>query len=323
MTDPWKEEEKKKYQEAKERGKSFFPYTIFKDTAACLVVFLILAALAYWLGADLEEMADPTDTTYNPRPEWYFLFLFQALKLFPGSLEAIAAIFLPALGVVFLLLLPFIDRGPKRHPLDRPVLTAIGSLSIAGFIYLTYLGMTSPLLNPIVEKDPQVLAGKQAFGALRCSYCHSIQGRGGIVGPDLTTIGAKRDREWLIGHFTDPEKVSPGSLMPKLNLLPDEIEALTAYMQTLGGEGPFTPQAAPLFAENCAVCHKLDGDGGDMGPDLTAAHSYRNKAYFYGYIDDPKKLNPSAEMPGFAESLTAAQIEDLARYLASSQRKKP
>lgn len=318
----WKEKAKEHYDEMKKKGKAFFPYIVYKDTLVAFILFIVLLFLAVKIGAGLEDIADPTDTTYNPRPEWYFLFLFQTLKFFPGSMEAVVAIILPSIGVLFLLLLPFIDRGPKRHPLDRPVLTTLGVLAIAGFLVMTYIGWKSPLLNPVVDKDPNVMAGRVLYSDLRCFYCHSINGKGGIVAPDLSTVGARRDRDWLTKHFQDPKSVTPGSLMPKLNLLPEEINQLAAYLETLGGgEGPFTSEAPKLFKDNCSTCHMLDGHGGDVGPDLSAVKTYRSKAYLISVIKDPQKMNPQAIMPSFTGQLTDAQIEDVARYLSSSTRK--
>lgn len=317
----WKEKAKAHYEEMKKKGKAFFPAIVFKDTLVAFILFIILLVLAVTFGAGLEEIADPTDTTYNPRPEWYFLFLFQTLKFFPGSMEAVVAIILPSVGILFLLFLPFLDRGPKRHPLDRPVLTVLGIAALAGFLVMTYIAWKSPLLNPVVEKDPHVMAGRILYSDLRCFYCHSIGGKGGVVAPDLSTVGARHDREWLAKHFEDPKSVTPGSIMPKLNLLPEEINHLTAYLATLGGgEGPFTSEAPKLFEEHCSSCHVIDGKGGDMGPDLSTVATYRNKAYLIRLVEDPQKLNPEAAMPAFKGQLTDAQIEDLARYLSSTAR---
>lgn len=319
----WKERIMARYQELKKLGRPFFPDIIFKDTVAVFFVFIAVFILAYALGADLEEMADPTDTTYNPRPEWYFLFLFQALKFFPGALEPVAAIILPSLAIIFLLFLPFIDRGPKRHWLDRKILTSMGLMAAGGFAVLTYLGIKSPLLNPVVHKDPQVIAGRKLYNDLRCAYCHSIQGRGGKAAPDLSTVGAKREREWLVRHFQDPQAVTPGSLMPQFHLLPAEVEDVVAFLMTLGGGvGPYSPDASKLFAEHCSSCHILDGKGGDMGPDLSAIRTYREKNYVTDYVRDPAKMNRDATMPGFSDSLTHEQIEDIARYLFSTEKKR-
>src|SRR5216684_584131 len=90
----------------------FFPKQVFKDTVGVFVAFMVLFILALVAKIPLEKLADPTDTAYVPRPEWYFLFLFQLLKFFKGPMEVIGSTVLPGLAVLFLFLIPFIDRGP-------------------------------------------------------------------------------------------------------------------------------------------------------------------------------------------------------------------
>ena len=312
----WHEKYRERYKKLKEAGKPFFPYAVAKDTLVAVLILGVLSYLAWHFGAGLEELADPTDTTYNPRPEWYFLFLFQALKFFPGNLEAVAAVVLPGLTVVVLLLLPLIDRGPERHPLDRPFWTLLGAAAVAGFAALTWAGWRSPLTNPVVEKDPIALEGQRLYRDLNCSYCHVLGGHGGKVGPDLDRVLGARDEAWLVRHFRDPQSISPGTTMPKLNLLDEEIHALAVYLNSLGS-GPYSAEAPKAFADNCAACHTLKGHGGDTGPDLSLIGSARDKAFLRKYIADPSKLNPSSSMPGFSGQLTGQQIEDLARYLSS------
>lgn len=313
----WKEEYLERYKKLKAEGKPLFPYAVFKDTVMALLVLIVLSFLAYHFGAELEELADPTDSNYNPRPEWYFLFLFQALKMFPGKLEALAAVVLPCAALAFLFFLPFLDRGPERHFLKRPFFTLLGIVSLATIGTLTYRGYTSPLTNPILEKNHLVLAGERLFRDLSCSYCHKIGGKGGAVGPELDKVAGAETEEWLTKHFRDPQAVTPGSAMPKLNLLDDEIHALVAYMKSLGGAQPFTQEAPKLFAEQCAACHKIGKEGGEIGPDLSAYGKLRDKNFIKKYIEDPSKLNASSTMPGFKAQLTETQIEDIARYIAS------
>ncbi len=95
------------YNRAKEKGVPFFPNALFKDAVVALLIFLILVALAFFIGAPLEAQADPSDSEYTPRPEWYFLFLFQLLKYFPGQLEVVGVFVIPTLAVLLLLALPF------------------------------------------------------------------------------------------------------------------------------------------------------------------------------------------------------------------------
>ena len=312
----WHEAYNERYKKAKAAGKSFFPYVVFKDVLVALAILCVLSFVAWKYGAGLEPLADPTDTTYNPRPEWYFLFLFQALKAFPGSLEPVAAVVLPGAAVGYLLLIPFLDRGPKRHPFDRPLVTGIGVAALLFVATLTVAGLRSPLINPVVEHDPLVAQGERIYRDMNCAYCHSIRGKGGSVGPQLDKVVGNTTEEWLIKHFRDPRAMSPGSTMPQLNLFDDEIKALTAYMKSIGAE-PFTKDAKTLFADNCAVCHMVKGEGGEVGPDLSAIGSARDKAFLKMYIADPTKANPKSTMPAYAGQLTDVQIEDVARYLSS------
>ena len=91
--------------------KSFFPEQVFKDTVAVFLAFAFLFVMAIVVRVPLERMADPTDTSYIPRPEWYFLFLFQTLKVFEGPLEVVGTVVLPTLAILALILTPFIDRS--------------------------------------------------------------------------------------------------------------------------------------------------------------------------------------------------------------------
>ena len=93
-------------------GKPFYPYHALKDTIAMAVVFALLLTFAVKFRVPLDAVADPSDATYVPRPEWYFLSLFQLLKYFPGKLEPVATIVIPGLVVGGLLALPFLDRRP-------------------------------------------------------------------------------------------------------------------------------------------------------------------------------------------------------------------
>lgn len=312
----WYEEYRARYAALKKAGLPFFPHALFRDTLVAAAVLASVAFLAWRFGAGLEDLADATDATYNPRPEWYFLFLFQALKFFPGHLEAVAAVLLPGALLAALLAVPFLDRGPERHPLDRPFWTLLGIAALGGIAYLTWEGYRSPLTNPVVEKDPLVASGQRLYRDLKCAYCHSLAGKGGKVGPELDKVAADETEDWLAKHFRDPQAATPGSVMPKLNLLADEIQVLVAYMKSLG-PGPYTEEAPKLFAESCVACHRVGNEGGDVGPDLSLIGSARDKAFLSRYIADPSRLNPASTMPGFKGQLTDLQIEDLARYLAS------
>ena len=105
------------YELLKKKGKPFFPYAVLKDSAMVLIVVGVIIAMSVILGAEQGPKADPTSTTYVPRPEWYFFFLFEVLRVIkPPELVPIATIGIPTICMVLLLLLPFYDRGPERNP---------------------------------------------------------------------------------------------------------------------------------------------------------------------------------------------------------------
>jgi ubiquinol-cytochrome c reductase cytochrome b subunit len=137
MNEKERQEYLEQYKKEKDKGVPFFPDILFKDAVISLFIFIVLVGLAYFIGAPLEPRADPADTTYTPRPEWYFLFLFQLLKYFPGSLEVIGVFIIPSIAVIVLIVLPLIDRSPRRHFLRRPVILGATILSIIGFAFLT------------------------------------------------------------------------------------------------------------------------------------------------------------------------------------------
>ena len=93
-----------------------------KDTVAIFVAFVILYLMAMFVDVPLERLADPTDLTYIPRPDWYFLFLFQTLKFFKGSLEPVGSILLPTLGVLALIPRAICRSGKaaRRSPSGPP-----------------------------------------------------------------------------------------------------------------------------------------------------------------------------------------------------------
>src|ERR687891_26965 len=117
MDGPQKEAYLREYEVLKKKGKPFFPYAVMKDSTMALIVVAMIMVLSLVLGAEQGPKADPTTTTFVPRPEWYFFFLFEVLRVIkPPELVPFATIILPNILLVLLLLLPFYDRNPERRP---------------------------------------------------------------------------------------------------------------------------------------------------------------------------------------------------------------
>jgi quinol-cytochrome oxidoreductase complex cytochrome b subunit len=125
-------------------GETFYPSFLFKEIVVMMSVFILVAIiLALVFPVGLGDPADPTDNLFIPKPEWYFMCLYQLLKYFPGKLEIIATAIIPSGGIVALLLLPFIDKNPEKRPTKRPIAMAIGLLAVAAFVVLTVIGVKS------------------------------------------------------------------------------------------------------------------------------------------------------------------------------------
>lgn len=125
-------------------GETFYPSFLFKEIVVMMCVFILVAIiLALVFPVGLGDPADPTDNLFIPKPEWYFMSLYQLLKYFPGKLEIIATAIIPSGGIVALLLLPFIDRNPEKRPTKRPMAMAMGLLAVVALIVLTVIGVRS------------------------------------------------------------------------------------------------------------------------------------------------------------------------------------
>ncbi len=310
-----------RYRAEKEAGEPFYPHTLAKDAAVIALVAVVLAALAWWLPAEVGEVADPTDATYNPRPEWYFLGLFQLLKYFPGELEPVVAIVLPSIAIALLFALPFLDRSRFRHALDRPIATALAAAAVLAIGTLTVAGARSPLLSAHVPAPPAVTAGRQAFERLDCGHCHSVRGSGGLLGPDLALAEPTRGVAWTRIHFQAPSAVVAGPRMPTVAPLDEEAAALFAYIDEVRGGGPYSEKAPRAFRRYCTECHRLNEWGkSDKGPDLTGIGDARSRSFIHRYLEDPKGLLTDSHMSSFLAPdgpLTHEQLEDISRFLAA------
>lgn len=185
MNEELKQAYKEKYAQAKAKGVKFYPDIIYKDALVAFALFLLMIGLAAFIGVASEPKADPNDTAYVPRPEWYFLFLFEMLKYFPGSLEWIGTFIIPTLAIGALFLLPFIDRNPKRHFSKRKFAITIMTMIMVGIVALTIMAVvTTPpqeegelVAGTIPE---QILAGQDLY-SINCVECHGADGEGGEI----------------------------------------------------------------------------------------------------------------------------------------------
>ena len=250
MNEEQKKLYKEKYTQEKQNGVKFWPDIIYKDLVISIALFIILVIMATWIGVSQEPKADPSDSAYIPRPEWYFLFLFQMLKYFPGTLEWLGTTIIPIIAVLALFLLPFFDRSPRRFWKARPWAISIMSVLVVGIVALTMLAVvttppqevTGTIAGTVSE---QILAGQDLY-SVNCTECHGPNGEGGEVkgvegleGYIMKAINTK-DEMYTRNDQTFTDIVSYGQ--PDLGMTPfarayggplgpSDIEAIVTFMR--------------------------------------------------------------------------------------------
>ena len=233
----------REYALLKAQGKPFFPYVVAKDSLMACVVLLSIILMSLMFGAELGPKADPTTTTYVPRPEWYFFFLFEVLRVIkPAELTQAATIGIPTLCLILLILLPFYDRGPERRPERRPIAATAGIVTIIAMAYLTYLGAAAGSPTEIEMQAPSDLRGQQLAqfekGKLvaaqsGCLACHKIGHNGNDgPGPELTDIAARLPREAIARTLVNPTAPMPSYRgMQREN--PEQFDNLVDFLSQL------------------------------------------------------------------------------------------
>ncbi len=209
------------YSILKNQGKPFFPYAVAKDAWMAVIVMVMIIFLAIVFGAELGPKADPTTTTYVPRPDWYFFFLFEVLRVMRNvpKFTPMATIGVPTICMILLFLLPLYDRSPERRIERRPVAMAAGLATIAAVAFLTYSGANSGSPNSVDMKAPSSLnatelatynAGKLVVGQSGCLACHVIGDNGNNgPGPPLTNIGSKMAPGNIASTLVNPTAPMP------------------------------------------------------------------------------------------------------------------
>src|ERR1700753_1806067 len=164
MNQQEKEQYLREYSVLKNEGKPFFPYAVAKDSIMAVIVMAVIIFLALYMGDNLGPKVDPTTTTYVPRPDWYFYFLFEVLRVMKNipKFTPLATIGVPTICMILLFLLPFYDRSPERNIARRPVALIAGILTIGAMAYLTYTGANTGSPNSVDLAPPSNLTAQQA-----------------------------------------------------------------------------------------------------------------------------------------------------------------
>ena len=245
----------------------FYPRQVLMDTAVALLMICVLGLLSHFYPTELGPQANPADTQYVPRPEWYYLPFFQWLKYFKGSLAIFGIVIIPTLTAILVIALPFIDRRLERRPGRRPLAVGIYLAILGTLIAFGLLSKRDDRRDPAIAKqvakqqeeteqfmrepfepeaaissltaanvalaDPLAAAGKKTYDSESCDACHGERGIGTNAGPKLTGATAKKPAEELTHLLRHPTaKMLKGEMKP-VEMSDDDLKSLVAYIKSL------------------------------------------------------------------------------------------
>lgn len=257
----------------------FYPKQVVMDMSFALVLIAVLGVLSHFHPVPLGPVANPNDSHYLPRPEWYYLPMFQWLKYWEGPWTVVGIIIIPSVLLLLFFILPFLDRGPERRPWRRPIPLGAVLMVLVGAIWLGVISHIHDARDPSVavqlalqEKEeseffhapfepylasshsatvaPAVLSGlsaqgKTIFDSHGCNGCHGENGIGGPIGPALTQVGAKFPDAQLIEVMRNPTAKMRAGKMTPVNLDVTSMTALSSYLRALGASGTVVAAATP------------------------------------------------------------------------------
>ena len=246
-------------EDVKKRGKPFYPYAMFHDTVMSLVVVCVIVGLAFiWhyttiLGPSLTAKADPGTTSFVPRPDWYFYFLFYLLRIFkwPDSV-ILGTVGIPTVMLIIAFALPFLDRRMERRLTRRPVAIVAAILVVISMGELTYKGAIAKeaLASEVVQAVPswaqrqgfannaEAVAGAKIFASSGCTACHTYLGTGSSNqgAPDLSAEATRgKSKQQLMAYIRDPSQFG-NNIMPKFGFSDQQLSQLAAFL--LASKGP-------------------------------------------------------------------------------------
>jgi ubiquinol-cytochrome c reductase cytochrome b subunit len=243
---------------ASDRVYRFYPEHLARASVAFALVLAVLIGLSVFVHVPLEKVAGTVDPTYLPRPEWYYMWIFQLLTYFSGHWEVVGSLAIPALGVAVLFAVPWLGRSSARRIADRPLAAAFGISGIVAVVYLTITAFAGVqpygqiLTIPDRSLTPGELLGLKVYVDRECAYCHNIGNRGGRrEGPDLANMAAKgRTVKALMHYIKDPQQASRMSIMPKYDLPPEQLQGLAEFILQLDpNRGPHRSVTADAVRE--------------------------------------------------------------------------
>jgi mono/diheme cytochrome c family protein len=251
MKDEVKKRIAERYQRELGRGERFWPDSIYKDLLVSLGIFVLLVLLASFVGVPLDARADPSDMSYIPRPEWYFLFLFKFLAIYGqipvlGKIEWLATVIVPGIAIGLLALLPFIDRSPARYYGKRVLPISILALVVVGMVTLT-------LMADIPTVAPN---GSTFLGILQAIAGLVVPGIGLILLLLMSFVFRNTPTKTMIWTTGVTAALMIGFTGGVLCLAPKAAPTETSLATTLVDQ---ISAGQDLYSVNCVECHGEDG----------------------------------------------------------------
>ncbi|HEY3131472.1 MAG TPA: cytochrome b N-terminal domain-containing protein [Acidobacteriota bacterium] len=265
--------------------REFYPEHAVRDAIMMTLVMAALLVVASLRPAPLESPADLNASGVEPKPDWYFLALYQLLKYFPGPAEVIGAVVIPTLLFLLLLALPFLDRRDERRISARKPFAYAGTLLVLALVVLTFLGGRSGRTQSFQGGIPEMSGA--FFFSQKCASCHA-----------LSKIQSVPDDTWIQQHAREKHM----ALAASQKLTARVANSLAAFLRSRPqlDLNPTELRGAGLFVLNsCVGCHTLAGSGGMTGPNLNRIGSKRDKSWLIEHFKDPEKLVPGSKMPAF------------------------
>ena len=251
MNEEAKKRAAERYEQELRKGERFWPDSIYKDLLVSLGLFVLLLLLATFVGIDAQPKADPSDTTYLPRPEWYFLFLFKFLAIYGqipvlGKIEWLATVVVPGLGILVLVLMPFLERNPARYYGKRILPISVMAIMVVSIVTLTLMADT-----------PTVTAEGSAFpGVLQAIAGLVIPGLGLILLFLMTFAFKNTPAKTMIWTAGLTAALMVGFTGGVLCLAPKATAEQTKAATTLTDQ---IVAGQDLYSINCVECHGEDG----------------------------------------------------------------